>query len=55
VGGQVIRTPWEGRMSNYQRRDGLLVPTEAEVAWLTAEGRWPYYRGVLREISFRAQ
>lgn len=55
VGSQVIPTPWEGRMSNYQRRDGLLIPTQAEVAWLTPQGRWPYYRGAVREISFRTQ
>lgn len=52
VGDQVIPTPWEGRMSNYQRRDGLLIPLDGEVAWLTPEGRLPYWRGTIIELSY---
>lgn len=52
VGDQVIPTPWEGRMSNYQRRDGLLIPLDGEVAWLTPEGRLPYWRGTITELSY---
>ena len=53
VGDQLIPTPWEGRMSNYQRRDGLLIPLDAEVAWLTPAGRLPYWRGTITAISYR--
>jgi hypothetical protein len=52
VGDQVIPTPWEGRMSNYQRRDGLLIPLDSEVAWLTPKGRLPYWRGTITELSY---
>lgn len=53
VGGRVVPTPWEGRMSNYQRRDGLLIPVDGEVAWLTPEGRLPYWRGRIAEIRYQ--
>ncbi|HRP25445.1 DUF6544 family protein [Thauera sp.] len=52
VGDQCIPTPWEGRMSNYQRRDGLLIPLDGEVAWLTPAGRLPYWRGTITELSY---
>jgi len=45
VAGEVIPTPWEGRWSRYEVRDGMLVPLEGEVAWLLPEGRKPYWRG----------
>jgi hypothetical protein len=51
VGKDIVMTPWEGRWSNYQRRHGMLVPTEGEVAWLTAEGRLPYWRGRLLSLE----
>jgi hypothetical protein len=53
VGDQVIPTPWEGRMSNYQRRHGLLIPVDGEVAWLTPEGRLPYWRGTITELGYQ--
>lgn len=53
VGGRVIPTPWEARLYNYQRRDGLLVPTEGEVAWLTPKGRRPYWRGTITTIAYQ--
>jgi len=52
VGDRVIPTPWEGRMFDYQRRQGLLVPIRGEVAWLTPEGRLPYWRGTIKELRF---
>lgn len=53
VGDKVIPTPWEGRMFDYQRRNGPLVPVQGEVAWLTPEGRLPYWRGTIRELRFQ--
>ncbi len=50
--GQVISTPWEGRWSNYQVRDGMLIPIEGEVAWILPEGRKPYWRGQITQISY---
>ena len=45
LGKAVVMTPWEGRWSNYVEHDGLCVPTSGEVAWLTPQGRRPYWRG----------
>jgi hypothetical protein len=53
VGDRIVPTPWEGRMFDYQRRDGVLVPIQGEVAWLTPEGRLPYWRGTIKELSFQ--
>lgn len=52
VGDRVIPTPWEGRMFDYQRRNGLLVPVQGEVAWITPEGRLPYWRGTITELKY---
>lgn len=52
VGSQVIPTPWEGHWSHYQWRDGMLVPTEGEVAWLLPQGRQPYWRGRITRIAY---
>jgi hypothetical protein len=52
VGGRVIPTPWEGRMSNYHLRDGMHVPLTGEAAWLLPEGRRPYWRGHISEIVY---
>jgi hypothetical protein len=52
VGNLIIPTPWAGRMSNYQWRDGLLIPLDGEVAWLTPEGPHPYWRGTITEIAY---
>lgn len=52
VGGRIVPTPWEARLYNYQRREGLLVPIEGEVAWLTPDGRRPYWRGVVTHIAY---
>ncbi len=51
-GKSVEYMPWEGRYWNYVERDGMMVPTEAEVAWLPPEGPKPYYRSKLTSISF---
>lgn len=52
VGKEVIMTPWEGRWSHYQQRDGMQVPTRGEVAWLTPEGRKPYWRGEVKSLRY---
>jgi hypothetical protein len=45
VNGRDELTPFEGRYSGTERRDGLMVPASAEVAWLAADGRFAYWRG----------
>lgn len=51
-GNKMIPTPWEGRWSNYQQRDGMLIPIDGEVAWLLPEGARPYWRGRIRSIQY---
>lgn len=47
IAGQNIPTPWEGRWFDYQRVEGMLVPTRGEVAWLLPVGDKPYWRGTV--------
>lgn len=49
---KVIPTPWEGRWSSYERRHGMLIPTEGEVAWLLPEVRRAYWRGRVVGIDY---
>jgi len=52
VAGAVIPTPWEGRWSNYELRDGMLIPLEGEVAWILPEGPKPYWRGRITRLNY---
>lgn len=52
VGGQIIPTPWEGRWSEYQRRDGITIPMTGEVAWLLPTGDKPYWRGTITALAY---
>ena len=52
VGGKVVPTPWEGRWSNLQTRAGMRVPMSGEVAWLTPQGRKPYWRGTISRLEY---
>lgn len=55
VDGKSVPTPWEGRWSDYQWRDGLRVPTRGEVAWMRPEaegGRLPYWRGEVTALRY---
>jgi len=52
VGGKIVMTPWEGRWSNVEVRDGVHVPMTGEVAWLTPQGRKPYWRGTITSLSY---
>jgi hypothetical protein len=52
VAGRVIPTPWEGRWSNFVERDGMRVPLTGEVAWITPEGRRPYWRGTVTALRY---
>jgi hypothetical protein len=45
VDGTPVLTAFEGRYGAYVRMGGVLVPSEAEVAWLLPEGRFAYWRG----------
>ncbi|NTV65871.1 MAG: hypothetical protein HGA65_20370, partial [Oscillochloris sp.] len=38
IDGVNVPTPWEGRWSRYELRDGMRVPMEGEVAWMLPAG-----------------
>lgn len=50
--GTVQLTPWEGRWSDWQRHDGVRVPHAGEVAWITPQGRQPYWRGRIGMLRY---
>lgn len=52
VGSQIVPTPWEGRWSNVELRDGMRVPMTGEVAWLLPEGDLPYWRGTITDLQY---
>lgn len=51
VAGKLVPTPWEGRWSDVQTRGGMRVPLTGEVAWLTPQGRKPYWRGTVLALE----
>ncbi|MCC7195444.1 MAG: hypothetical protein IT356_07815 [Gemmatimonadaceae bacterium] len=52
VSGAIVPTPWEGRWWDYELRDGMLIPTAGEVAWLLPDGPKPYWRGKLTTLTY---
>ena len=52
IGGAVIPTPWEARWSDYERRDGMRIPTGGEVAWMLPERPKPYFRGRITSLRY---
>ncbi len=53
VENRIVPTPWEGRFFDYGERDGLRVPLQGEVAWVTPQGRQPYWRGRITALTCR--
>ncbi len=47
VEGGLVLTATEGVIGSYERIDGMMIPTEGELAWLLPEGRHAYWRGTL--------
>lgn len=52
VGTATVLMPWECRMSNYQPRDGMLVPLTGEALYITPQGERPYFKGTTDTISY---
>ena len=52
VDGAMVPMPWEVRVARYQTHSGMLVPQEAEVAWLRPGGRMPYWRGKMEMFDY---
>ena len=55
VGGTFEPTPWTGHFSNYQLRNGMLIPTDGEVEWNLPGGDLSYWRGHLEEIEHQLE
>ena len=53
VGKDMVMLPWECSASHYELRDGMMLPTRAEVAWLRPEGRKPYFIGKLTSLAYQ--
>lgn len=51
-GGVIVPTPWEGRWRDYEPRNGMLVPTGGEVAWIQPQGPQPYWRGQVASLDY---
>lgn len=51
IGAEAVSMPWQGRFWNYAVRDGVRVPLEAEVEWLTPAGPKPYCRAKLTTLA----
>ncbi len=51
-GGQLL-TATEGRLTDYARIDGMMVPTTGELAWLLPEGPHAYWRGRLVRTRYQ--
>ncbi len=51
VGNKMVMAPWEGNWSNYQVRNGVMLPLTGEVAWMRPEGRRPYFVGTVTSLK----
>ena len=54
VDGKYELTPWRGHFRNYQERDGMRIPLEADVEWQLPEGAFPYWKGRIIEVQYIA-
>ena len=52
VGKKMLMRPWECGLSDYQQRDGMLIPMAGEAAWIETEGRKTYFRGNVKTLSY---
>ncbi len=52
VGDGQVLTPTEGWHRAYARIDGMMVPTEGEVAWLLPGGRHTYWRARIVRATY---
>jgi hypothetical protein len=53
VDGDLVPTPWTGRWRDYQRRNGMLVPTAGEVVWHLPDGDLTAWRGRVTDVDHR--
>jgi hypothetical protein len=44
--------PWKGRLQKYELYEGMMIPTEGEVAWQMPEGDTAYWRGRVKDAAY---
>ncbi|HEV8483682.1 MAG TPA: DUF6544 family protein [Blastocatellia bacterium] len=54
VNGKYELTAWRGHFRNYQERNGMRIPLESDVEWQLPEGVFPYWKGRITEVEYRA-
>ena len=52
VSGTAVPTPWRGRVWDYERVDGMMVPRAGEVEWTLADGPLTYWRGHITRVTY---
>ena len=52
VNDKVVMMPWECKLSDYEVRDGMAVPTTGEASWVWPEGRRAYFRGTVTSLTY---
>jgi len=53
VGKALVDTPWEGRFWEYRQHGGMLIPVQAESAWIENGRRIPDWQGRISEIMYK--
>jgi hypothetical protein len=53
VGDKIEMTPWQGRFWDYTVINGMRVPQQGEVEWLTKDGAKPYWRGRVTSLRYQ--
>ena len=52
VGKDMVMLPWDCALSDYQPRDGMLIPMTGEAAWMRPDGRKAYFVGHVKKLSY---
>ncbi len=52
VRGTPVLTPWSGHYTNYQRIEGMMVPTFAEAEWSPRSGTFSVWRGQIIKAEY---
>jgi len=43
---------WIGKVGNYKKENGMMIPTKIEGSWMTDDGEYPYARFHVTEFEF---
>ena len=53
VGKEMLMRPWECGLSDYQVRDGMMVPFSGTAAWVLPSGPKTYFHGSVKKLSYQ--